>query len=100
MNKWTIALAALALAGCAHNPRAVDVRVQERLVEVQRPCPVTVPPRPAPVDAATLPADARDALRIVTAKLLEWAGAGGYGDQAAAALAICVGDRGLSQPAP
>ena len=83
--------ASLTLAACSHAPAPVDVRIQERTVEVMRPCPVEVPTRPAPIDGATLPEDARDALRIVTAKLLEWAGQGGYGDRAEAALAVCQG---------
>ncbi len=91
MKRAMILVAALALSGCAHGRAPVDVRVQERLVEVQRPCPVTVPARPAPIDPDTLPADARDALRIVTAKLLEYAGAGGYADRAEAAIAVCLG---------
>lgn len=89
MRVATLALAALALSACAHAPAPVDVRIQERTVEVLMPCPVEAPARPAPIDGATLPADARDALRIMTAKLLEWAGHGGYGDRAEAALAVC-----------
>lgn len=82
-------MASLALAGCATGPRPVEVRIQERTVEVMRPCPVTAPERPAPI--TDLPANARDALRVVVAKLLEWQGAGGYADRAEAAIAVCVG---------
>jgi hypothetical protein len=85
--RWSV-FSALLLAGCADGPRPVKVVVQEKIVEVQRPCPVTVPARPAPIGA--LPANARDALRIAAAKLLEFAGPGGYADKADAALVICT----------
>ena len=83
-----IIFAALSLAACAHSPAPVEVRIQERTVEVMRPCPAEAPPRPAPI--GDVPTDALAALRIVTAKLLEYAGAGGYADRAEAALAICT----------
>lgn len=85
--RWLV-FSALLLTGCADGPRPVKVVVQEKIVEVQRPCPVTVPARPAPIGA--LPTNARDALRIAAAKLLEWAGDGGYADRADAAIAICT----------
>lgn len=78
----------LLLAGCSNGPRPERVVIQEKVVEVQRPCPVTAPDRPAPVGA--LPSDARDAVLILSAKLLEWAGDGAYADRADAAIAICT----------
>ncbi|SNT19196.1 hypothetical protein [Sphingopyxis indica] len=83
--------AALALAGCAHEQAGVRVQTVEVVKEVQVPCPVEVPARPAPIGA--LPSDARDALRIVGAKLLEYAGPGAYADRADAALRICTAER-------
>ena len=89
MNRAAIAtLIALSLAACAHNPAPVEVRIQERTVEVMQPCPAEAPPRPAPI--GDVPTDALAALRIVTAKLLEYVAPGGYADRAEAALAICT----------
>lgn len=88
MTRFAIATLALVLAACAHSPAPVEVRIQERTVEVLRPCPVEAPERPAPLD--TLPDNAVDALRMVTAKLLEYAGAGGYADRAEAAIGVCA----------
>ena len=89
MNRAAIAtLIALSLAACVHNPAPVEVRIQERTVEVMRPCPAEAPPRPAPI--GDVPTDALAALRIVTAKLLEYVAPGGYADRAEAALAICT----------
>lgn len=75
------------LSGCATTP-AIDVQIQERLVEVQRPCPASAPDRPAHI--GTLPDDARDAARVLAARVLELQGAGGLLDQLYAALAICT----------
>lgn len=80
----------LACSGCAHEQKGVRVQIQEKIVEVQKPCPVTIPERPATLKASDLPPDARDALRIAIAALLGWQGDGGYGDKADAALRICV----------
>jgi hypothetical protein len=80
------------LAGCAKPtaaPPGVQVRVVETVKEVQRPCPVTVPKRPAPL-AKPLPPDAVQLAALLGAKLQEWAGAGGYGDRADTALATCT----------
>lgn len=76
------------LTACAATTPAIDVQIQERLVEVQRPCPVTAPERPAHI--GTLPDDARDAARVLAARVLELQGAGGLLDQLYAALAICT----------
>ena len=76
------------LTACASTTPAIDVQIQERLVEVPRPCPVTAPERPAHI--GTLPDDARDAARVLAARVLELQGAGGLLDQLYAALAICT----------
>lgn len=93
MKKLTAAaLAALALAGCATKPLpapAVEVRFQDRLVEVQRPCPAKRPDRPSAL-ARPLPDTPAQLIDLLTAKLTEWAGAGGYGDKADAAIALCT----------
>ncbi|MGF7146555.1 hypothetical protein FHS96_000164 [Sphingomonas zeicaulis] len=85
------ALAVLAmLAGCATTPPpAVAVRTVEVVREVQRPCPVTPPRRPAPLDRP-LPADAAALAALLGARLAEWAGPGGYGERAEAALMLCA----------
>jgi hypothetical protein len=57
--------------------------------EVQRPCPVTVPTKPAPL-AKPLPSDPARLVDLLTAKLIEWAGTGGYGERADDALKVCT----------
>lgn len=91
--KPAIVAIAIALTGCAMTEKPpVEVRIQERVVTVQAPCPVTIPERPATLRAEDLPDDARDALRVAVGVLLGWQAAGGYGDRAEAALRICAGD--------
>lgn len=85
-------LIVLALTGCTTSTPPVDVRIQERVVETMRPCPVTIPERPATLRAEDLPDDARDALRVAVASLLQFQAPGGYADRAEAALRICAGE--------
>ena len=78
----------LLLAGCAATtPRIETVRV---LVPTPVPCVAAadVPVRPAPL--AARPAADRDAVRMLLAKLLEWAGPGAYGDRARVIFRECV----------
>jgi len=82
-------LAVLVLAGCATPKPAIEIRTVEVPVVEQRPCPVQIPKRPDPL-ARPLPSDANELARLLAAKLDEWAGAGGYGEQAEAALKRCV----------
>lgn len=85
-------LAPLALAGCTTTqtaPPAVEIRTVTKTVEVQKPCPVTIPQRPAKL-ATPLPDDAVRLAALLGAKLVEWAGPGGYGDRADAALRKCA----------
>jgi hypothetical protein len=64
-------IAPLLLMACEH-PQSAGTKVVYQTVEkeVQRPCPVTVPTKPA--------------------KLIEWAGTGGYGERADDALKVCT----------
>jgi len=92
MIRYAAAIALLALAGCANGPRPVEVRTVEVYREVLRPCPVTAPDRPDTMTATDLPPDARDAARVLAARLLQWQAPGGWADQVAALLAICQRD--------
>ena len=92
MKLLTIASLA-ALAACTQSPQsapATQIQVQRDVVEVQRPCRVVAPARPAPL-ARPLPDDAERLNALLTAKLLEYAGPGRYADRIEAALAECVG---------
>lgn len=83
-----LAVFTLLLAGCAHKPDpAVEVRVVEVPVEVQKPCPGEVPERPAPI--GELPRDLRQLAALLGAKLTEYAGEGQYADQAEAYFRAC-----------
>lgn len=82
----------LALAGCAKpdpTPPATKVQVVREVVEVQRPCSVTIPARPSPL-ARPLPNDAEKLAAILGAKLEEYAGAGRFADRVMDALARCT----------
>lgn len=68
---------------------AVEIRTVVQRVEVPVPCPVKKPERPAKL-ARPLPTDSIGALALVTAKLLELTGPGGYVDRADAALDTCL----------
>lgn len=78
----------LACSGCAHDQEGVRVVTKEVVVEVMRPCEVEAPAMPEPL--GPLPSNAPDALRIVAAKLLEYAGPGGALERYRDALAICT----------
>lgn len=73
---------------CACSQPAVRVRTVEVVKEVQRPCAVTKPVRPAPI--GPLPADAVQLAAVLGAKLIEFAGPGGYAERAERALTICT----------
>ena len=70
-------------------PPAIEIRTVERVVEVQRPCTVTKPARPAPL-ARPLPTDAVALAAVLAEKLAEWSGPGRYGDRADAAINRCT----------
>ena len=81
---------ALLVAGCARTPPpAVEVRTQVVTREVMRPCPVTIPKRPAPL-ARPLPSDAVALAAVLGIKLGEYSGAGAWADRAERALERCV----------
>jgi hypothetical protein len=83
----------LGLAACATTkecaPPGVKIVTQTVTKEVAKPCPVTKPSRPAPL-AQPLPTDAIQLAAVLGAKLLEWAGPGGYGDRSSGALDTCI----------
>jgi hypothetical protein len=83
-------IAPLLLMACEH-PQSAGTKVVYQTVEkeVQRPCPVTVPTKPAPL-AKPLPSDPARLVDLLTAKLIEWAGTGGYGERADDALKVCT----------
>jgi hypothetical protein len=90
--KYAIPLLFLSLAGCGAGvvpPPAVEIRTVTKTVEVQKPCPVTVPVRPAPL-AKPLPTDLGKLVAVLGAKLVEYAGSGAYADRADAALRKCT----------
>lgn len=87
--KPMIAIVALALlAACKTAPEpGIEVRTVEVVVETQKPCPGSVPTRPAPL--GTLPAGMAAALAKTLAKLAEYSAPGKYADQAAAYFDAC-----------
>lgn len=87
--RYLAVIIASALLGACGTP-AIQTRIQDRIVEVQKPCPVQIPERPAPLTQEDLASNAVDTALILTARLLEWQGPGGYGDRANSALEICT----------
>lgn len=88
----TLMLAAFVLVGCgAARPQSPGMKVeyQEVVKEVPRPCPVARPARPSPL-TRPLPEDPGALSSLLIAKLKEWAGAGGYGEKADAAIRTCT----------
>jgi len=97
MMKLLAALALLVVAtpltGCFGGTGQERVRIEyrDRVVETQKPCPAERPARPGPL-ARPLPSDAGRLVDLLTAKLEEWAGSGGYGDKADAAISRCTSE--------
>lgn len=85
------ALASLGISACHDHPQSAGVKVEYQTVvkEVQRPCPAKKPTAPAPLEKP-LPTDLGALVDVLTAKLAEWAGRGGYGERAEAALEVCT----------
>jgi hypothetical protein len=85
-----VIMACLPAAMCTRPDQpGIQIRTVEVVREVQRPCPVVKPQRPSQL-AKPLPTDAVQLAALLGAKLLEWAGPGGYGERADAALARCI----------
>lgn len=87
MQRLLILAPMLLIAACSHSEPGIEVRTVEVVREVQRPCPGTVPDRPAKL--GQVPSDPVSALAIVAAKLVEYAGDGKYADQAEAYFEVC-----------
>jgi len=85
------ALGLISLAGCATTNRPCVPKVETQIVvkTVQRPCPVTIPTRPAPL-ARPLPSDLERLAATLAGKLAEYTAPGGYADRASAALRTCT----------
>lgn len=89
--RYSLALALL-LTGCAHTATsgpAVETKIVTVTKEVQKPCPVTPPVRPAPL-ARPLPTDAVALAALLGEKLGEYAFPGGYADKADSAIKRCI----------
>lgn len=83
-------VALVALSGCAGSPPpAVEVRTVTVTKEIQRPCAVTIPARPAKL-SRPLPSDPVALAAALTLKLMEYAAPGGFADKATAALTTCT----------
>lgn len=91
MFRSMLAPSLLFLAACgATTPHpAVEVRTVTVVKEVQKPCPVQKPDRPAPL-ARPLPVDSTQLAALLSLKLLEYAGPGGYAEKADLALKRCL----------
>ncbi|MCR4297242.1 MAG: hypothetical protein NUV75_00605 [Gallionella sp.] len=87
MRKFML-LTVLALSACATAKEpGIEVRIVEVPIEIQKPCPGTVPVRPAPI--GVLPSDLTALAAALGAKLIEYAGEGKYADQAESYFRIC-----------
>lgn len=82
-----ILLTPFALAACNHTEPGIEVRTVEVVKEVQKPCPGTVPDRPAALGSLASTAEA--ALAQALAKLAEYSGDGQYADRAEAYFETC-----------
>lgn len=91
MRKAIITLGVIVcISACATTqPSGTKVIFKDVQVEVPRPCPVTKPAPPSPL-VRPLPSDPARLVDLLVAKLIEWAGPGGYGERADAALDTCI----------
>lgn len=80
-----------ALTACAGTtpPPAVEVRTVTKTVEIQRPCAVSIPPRPARL-AKPLPTDAVKLAATLGAALSAYTAPGAWADRMESALGECV----------
>lgn len=90
-SRAALLFATLAITGCGavQTRPAVEIRTVEVVKETQRPCPVSIPPRPTPL-ARPLPSDSVALAALLGAKLVEIMGPGGTIDRYEAALRICT----------
>ena len=83
---------ALMLEACPNSkecpPPAIEQHYTTVTKEVAKPCPVKEPARPAALQRP-LPTDAVSLAALLGAKLLEYAGPGGYADRAHDAIETC-----------
>jgi len=93
MRRLILTLVAWSLlpGGCVADQSrpAVEIRTVTVYKDVQRPCPVTVPTRPAPL-TSKMPTDLAKFAATALAKLVEYAGPGRYADKADAAIKTCT----------
>lgn len=86
---WSGAGFAVASCGGTTTPPAVEVRTVTKTVEVQRPCSVTAPPRPAKLPRP-LPTDSVALAALLAEHLAQYDAPGGFADRALAAIATCT----------
>ena len=84
-----IIVTCVTLTSCATPEPGGRVEFREVLKPVRAPCPVTKPTPPAPL-AKPLPTSPARLVDLLTAKLLELMGPGGYVERSSAALDICT----------
>lgn len=94
MRYIPIVICSVALAGCGSKTLepAIEIKTVEVIKEIQRPCGVAKPTRPVELKRVDVLSIATDAVRQIYARLQEWQGHGGYGDQASDALDICISE--------
>lgn len=91
MTKFLLLSASFLVAGCAtvDETPAIEIRTVEVVVEVEKPCPGSLPARPAPLERP-LPTDLGQLALVLGAKLAEYSDPGNYADRADALMARCV----------
>lgn len=85
-----LCLSIIALAGCSTPEPGVRVETVEVIKTVMVKCPGAAPDRPAPL--GPLPTDAVKLAAVLGAKLMEYAGSGGYADRSQAIFDRCLGE--------
>ena len=76
------------LAACATTQPATKIETVTVIKEVQKPCAVEKPARPAPTGA--LPTNLEALAATLGAKLKEYVAPGGWADKAEAAIDECI----------
>lgn len=102
MKTIVILGAALLLAGCGRTGVATETKFQIERVPVRAPCPdrktyeALKAGRPKPLRSQPMPATADERVAKQAAQLGRYEAAGGWGDQAEAALDRCQGGEDLT----